>query len=62
MLRLTFFNASIKKMLIFQSLDVEILMDLLAEKLGVEMALRILTMIDKEFFRDWKPQPRETVS
>jgi hypothetical protein len=61
-LRLTFFNASIKKMLIFQSLDVEILMDLLAEKLGVEMALRILTMIDKEFNRDWKPQPRETVS
>ncbi len=49
-------------MLIFQSLDVEILMDLLAEKLGVEMALRILTMIDKEFNRDWKPQPRETVS
>jgi hypothetical protein len=45
----------------FQSLDVEILLDLLAEKLGIEMSLRILTLIDAEFNRDWKPQPRENV-
>ena len=36
-------------------------MDLLAEKLGLEMALRILTLIDVEFSRDWRAQPRETV-
>ena len=45
----------------YQSLDVEILLDLLAEKLGLEMALRILTLIDVEFSRDWRAQPRETV-
>jgi hypothetical protein len=38
------------------------LLDLLAEKLGIEMSLRILTLIDAEFNRDWKPQPRENVT
>ncbi len=45
-----------------KSLDFEILLDLLAEKMGLEIALRIIANVDPEFGRDWTAVPRDHVS
>lgn len=45
-----------------KSLDFEILLDLLAEKMGLEIALRIVAIVDAEFGRDWTAIPRDHVS
>ena len=37
-----------------KSQDVELLLDLLAETNGVEVALRILTLLDNNFHEAWK--------
>ena len=37
-----------------KSQDVELLLDLLAETNGVEVALRILTLLDNDFHEAWK--------
>jgi len=45
-----------------KSLDFEMLIDLLAEKMGLEIALRILATVDSEFREDWSATLRDHVT
>ncbi len=45
-----------------ESPDIELLLDLLAEKMGVEVALSILTLLDDDFNATWSITLNATVN
>ena len=44
-----------------KSPDVQLLLDLLAETMGIEVSIRILTLLDEDFHQTWRVMPRHGV-